>query len=76
MQSVSHFVSHCVKAAEHPDFPVVKKKEKEFVKSVEEVLKQFLIIYLSKETSGPWEIWEIVMTLQTKSFASTAVGGQ
>lgn len=26
MQSASHCVSHCVKAAEHPDFPEVEKK--------------------------------------------------
>lgn len=75
MQSASHIVSHCVEAAEHPDFPVVEKKLRVFVKNVEEVLKQFLIIHLSKEMTGPWEIWEMVMTLQTKSFPSTAFGG-
>lgn len=53
----SHCVSHFVKADEHPDFPVVQKKtQREFVKSVEEVLKQFLIIHLTKEMTGPWEI--------------------
>lgn len=76
MQSASHFTSHCVKASEHPDFPMVEKKKlRGFVKSVEEILKHFLIIHLSKEMTGPWEIWEMFMTLQTKSFASTAVGG-
>lgn len=72
MQSASHFVSH-------PDFPMVEKKKKtkrEFVKTVEEILKHFLIIHLSKEMTGPSEIWEMVMTLQTKSFASTPIGGQ
>lgn len=52
-----------------------KKKEREFVKNFEEVLKHFLIVHLNKKRTGSWEIWKMVTTSLAKCFASAAIVG-